>query len=343
MQNYPSKPEAEWWKHVDSTGPSEYLVQSTGKDQFTKDPAKNFIGQSEYLVQSTGKDQFTKDPAKNFIGQKLSVKAAVATNYPSAPAAGAKFSKNYLSKLTSTKMTRPEDFDCTEQRQHQKRGVAKDKIAPIVNLSHSRKVPLPPCRLQVCHDCRPLFSNRLYMSFESVFQDEYPPVTVEESATLRTANANALRRSKAQSRVSSPAMSKEGSEFSSRGSQSFGESASVQTDKDDDQTTVESLYPGGSILNINPIVGPRMYPSFIACQEAIRIAQQVPDLRSPTLRGPFSEDDRSPFEPAGTFPKIIGSVDHASFESCEDEVDVDGGVALTEEAVETHTPDLVTE
>lgn len=48
------------------------------------------------------------------------------------------------------------------------------------------------CTFQVCHACRPFFQDRMYASFDSVMNEEGPPVTPEEWRSLPVANARIL-------------------------------------------------------------------------------------------------------------------------------------------------------
>lgn len=49
-----------------------------------------------------------------------------------------------------------------------------------------------PCDFQVCHSCRPFFSDRLYSSVDAVYNNEIPPVSADDEPKLRVLDVNVV-------------------------------------------------------------------------------------------------------------------------------------------------------
>ncbi|KAF2635285.1 hypothetical protein P280DRAFT_412071 [Massarina eburnea CBS 473.64] len=51
----------------------------------------------------------------------------------------------------------------------------------------------PRCNFRACHSCRPYFAQRLYISFDAVFSNEFRPVSPEDMDHLTTKSAQVVR------------------------------------------------------------------------------------------------------------------------------------------------------
>lgn len=56
-----------------------------------------------------------------------------------------------------------------------------------------RRKQCSPCRFQCCHGCRPYFRDKIYSSFDAVWNNEYPPIEPWEISLLRISDAKLIR------------------------------------------------------------------------------------------------------------------------------------------------------
>ncbi|KAK5003287.1 hypothetical protein LTR28_010352, partial [Elasticomyces elasticus] len=72
--------------------------------------------------------------------------------------------------------------------------LASPMTANVITIKRSASTwQQPPCRFQCCHGCRPSFIDRLWVSFEAVFQDEYRPLTNMDASCLPVMDATVVK------------------------------------------------------------------------------------------------------------------------------------------------------
>ncbi|KAF2238862.1 hypothetical protein EV356DRAFT_563559 [Viridothelium virens] len=165
-----------------------------------------------------------------------------------------------------------------------------------------------PCKFQCCHKCRPTFVDRTYMSFESVFADEIPPITAAEIPNLCVVKIDHLYDLRSRETSSSSTETKETKETSSQDTPTSDKADSPQST--DDEGLANARWP---------------------------------ETEQPAKHDKCAtKEDQAPYQVIAS-KNTTDSTDDVSFKSCEDELEVDGGIALTEEAVEMHVPDMTTQ
>ncbi|KAL9096991.1 MAG: hypothetical protein Q9165_000955 [Trypethelium subeluteriae] len=209
--------------------------------------------------------------------------------------------------------------------------------------SRSKGTTFVPCKFQCCHSCRPTFVDRTYMSFESVFADEIPPITAAEIPNLSLVKIDELCDPK----------SRETSSFSSEttGTKETSSQDTYTSDKADGRQTRcdEGLANARWPETEQPAKDDKHATK--EDQASCKSQQQAPKcVNALSSKPPFYAPGGNLVNYANIFADQMNvtrnttdSTDDVSFKSCEDELEVNGGVALTEEAVEMHVPDMTTQ
>ncbi len=256
-------------------------------------------------------------------------------------------------------------------------------LTPIAALMSIRKYPEVPkrkarlrldalkaeCSFQCCHTCRSYYRDRIYMSFGAVFAGEVEPLSSLDAVHLHVADARILRgiavpdQPMGYESMDSSAQLLPSSGYSTTTSQSDSDAATQNRYSVDHFYQLRSVseyhLPGrkgmvsegnGSVTGLDNGFGR------VSAGQDLRVSKSTGAL--PGNIDAYEEEvfDRRP----GTVLSTISSVTaqgtrglrrRKGFEqktaeddsSDSDEVEVDGGVALTEEAVEMHLPDLITQ
>ncbi|KAF2104414.1 hypothetical protein NA57DRAFT_51241 [Rhizodiscina lignyota] len=230
------------------------------------------------------------------------------------------------------------------------------------------------CTFQVCHGCRPYYIDRCFTSFEAVFAAEEEPITETESRLLPVRDVGILRKiglrvprisisnSSGLSTISTmPTQSISSEEYeiydepraiaedlsfadlssrrnvaSAKGGLSSSRTQLKRTLSDILRDKRLSSSSDQSNVTL-PLEGTGALRDLDECAEDFDISLfrkiNRGDTLSPLTHSLRRSTTRLPLRPI--------AFEDASFYG--EEVEVDGGVALTEEAVETHTPDIITQ
>jgi hypothetical protein len=277
----------------------------------------------------------------------------------------------------------------------------------------------PICRLRACHNCRPYYRDRMYISFQSVFDGDFPPMTRHDAQNLPTKSAQVMKTIGTTAPSIHSLSNSDTSPISPLTSTSWAASTdapptasttstssnftfkTTQTDLDDISTQRHPrrrFYKMGHRSSGN-IARDLSEQSTRLTRQGLKSAFQgifrssrasssagshitlplprtgmvrdsntsrdVGDFDLPSLRKVRREQERNEakhrvhlggyesvhadpaVQGAVTFPPSAADIKRGSVAAGTDhsmdgsEVAVDGGVALTEEAVETHTPDIL--
>ena len=204
----------------------EARVQASNKSDQRKE--LEAIGLSEWIIKGIEANWYTEAQIEILKQQKLHLKATIA----SVEAEGGR-RKSLLAKLSGRSSTKAEDTEGPEEVQNKEVDVASNDSSLSKPKPRRKKAPLQPCKFQCCHKCRPTFGDRIYMSFESVFSGEVPPITAEELTTLRSLPPQSLLSIGLPKTSSSPTTIREIVEVSSQGSQHLDGSVSEETNVDE--------------------------------------------------------------------------------------------------------------
>ena len=265
------------------------------------------------------------------------------------------------------------------------------------------------CNFQVCHACRPFFPDRLHSSIDAVYNDELPPISLEEQSKLRVLDAHVVNNFGLRPPVLRPRLIPPQEYDVSRLRQGDGyeDDESPGCTPTDTSISDDSHYlecqdivpcPGRGIclvwtethgcapgyyhidhanfvfdpdIMVNESYNPRERSNTIAASAGNSSAGSSISLPTPktepftppTPEDPvFGVDFRARRRKAGRAATVCGVLNkdgqyredfadspvhdedsHSSDSSFGDEVEVDGGVALTEEAVERSLPDIATD
>lgn len=229
----------------------------------------------------------------------------------------------------------------------------------------------PICKHQCCHRCRPYMNHRSAVSIDAVFNDEIEPLTPAEASTLSVMDVKVLhniglrvsppKSCAAVSSVASSASTSSSSEYSSEESD-VGEGAPLARQHSGGGVSITSSEPPDAMVR----------PLRRALTNIIRNGHGESTDRHSVVTLPLEgtgalrsyDEDAQEFDlalfrsldfpqaPRGALPQTeyVASLTTEERRELEDavtpegeEVDVEGGVALTEEAVDTHTPDMITQ
>ena len=301
------------------------------------------IGLNEWVIKAIEDGHYTNDQIEILKQQKLHVKATIAATVAAAGAeteAEAKAEegrkRNRLYKIVGRQDSKTATLESSQKKSEQEAETAGTDSSQSTS-KHSRKLR-PPCRFRCCHLCRPAFSDRIYVSFESAFYDELPPLSTEEIEALPTISAKKLRTVGLRDALSSP------------------------TDSVREQALEEHLSPqikaSSSFVTSMPSLGTALEDAEKPTEEEDRTSSE-PSQESSTSTDEetttdeesasqlpigydgFLEDESTLFEPTFTHHQTTEPTGTAHI-STEDEIKAHGGVALTEEAVEMKMPDMIT-
>ncbi|OCK82347.1 hypothetical protein K432DRAFT_225425 [Lepidopterella palustris CBS 459.81] len=245
------------------------------------------------------------------------------------------------------------------------------------HLENKQTQVFPQCSFKVCHACRPYYKDRIYVSFGAVFAGELRPLTRQDVKNLPSSNVYILRtiglRQPPQKRHltdESPALL-----ASSTSQYTF---KSTQSERDDInqirramgwrnslkntfhivfKTGRESSSEGSNITLPLPGTGKHRPLDEDARDFDLNPLKRIRSHRRRTLEvtGTGSLDVIDGVEVSNGEGSSETSEEHQDTSSTSSdysaysamsegsEVEVDGGVALTEEAVEMHTPDIITQ
>ncbi|KAF2453563.1 hypothetical protein BDY21DRAFT_366852 [Lineolata rhizophorae] len=286
------------------------------------------------------------------------------------------YSEAQLEKLKQQKLHLAEVIKAAEQKDTPKESMRvssasnSENVAPsgacILQHGSARPPRQQPCNFKCCHRCRPYYKDRAYVSFEAVFDGAVRPLTVEDMKLLPVVNAQTMvtiaSRPTARSSFS-PASSISLSPMETESLSSSlshadddndlaanrAESNAVDEDNATSSTSdsgmrasirralqvisvrrrLESIAAGGSSVSL-PAPG---QASLVERGQAVRgqaISHARALNRGHCLATPSGRSRDSSFS------------DHVR-DDASSGVEVNGGLALTEEAVETHTPDIITQ
>lgn len=232
-----------------------------------------------------------------------------------------------------------------------------DQNSYLTNLSRAS----PPCDFRCCHKCRPFLQERLPYSLNAVLKDDdistpslddiknthvidakvasqfglkHPP-----RITLRTIDSrDAMDFDFRPLNSSFPSMSSIASTLEHSSSESslyLDESGGRDADEDAAAMRLHDLVTGKTSQHVKPAFHqPRIFSRPLASNE-----------RSPSDTSSITSSGRSPTTPSPASSVRVDIANHTgdiSASDIEDEIEVKGGVALTEEAVEKHMPDIMT-
>ncbi|KAF2425719.1 hypothetical protein EJ08DRAFT_700264 [Tothia fuscella] len=224
-----------------------------------------------------------------------------------------------------------------------------------------RKSPsMSRCSTKACQLCRPYFRERTFMSFGSVFTDDVEMLKSDRG--LRVRDGSIVRNLGLRPTPSScPACRPGTPEASSSSNTSISSSSDASGDSDEDGISARALtrvlsqstglLPDTTDGNRETREGVQALSNARPGVDRKTSADSEFDLRTPktVLRSSGSVDLLAFTRPGGFAgmdpPGRLTRRGSASSSTASDarEIPVEGGVALTEEAVETHVPDIITE
>ncbi|KAK4988761.1 hypothetical protein LTR50_003725 [Elasticomyces elasticus] len=261
--------------------------------------------------------------------------------------------------------------------------LASTMTANVITIKRSASTwQQPPCRFQCCHGCRPSFIDRLWVSFEAVFQDEYRPLTSMHASCLPVMDATVVKNLGLRKPLDDSSGAP-GSNFSTEAQPSpidtdmtYGEEATPRLfwSSDEDDTDMEDYHtplacrtphesePTNESVFVDVELGPQnatspsdalsgtqsLSSTYRTHQSSSSLAPSTSLTGSHTTRDSHKRGTLNQQAPdCGGSPskrlKRTRQGSQGSASSKGSEVEVAGGVALTEEAVEMHMPDIITQ
>ncbi|KAI9667557.1 MAG: hypothetical protein M1821_000373 [Bathelium mastoideum] len=318
---------AEFGIHLPMTTPEPPTTNTKSNQKATPKNGSEAVKFSTSVAKGIKEGFYTEAQIEILKQQKAHLKATIASAQ-----ANVEPRKSLLSKLPGTHAIKAALSLSTEDAQRQEMNTSLDGSSTPTPKSRRKAPPSPPCNFQCCHTCRPALRDRTFVSFESVFAGEVRPMTAEEFKTLPIANANLLRNL----RLPSSATAKpEQTDESSKGLTNLDDSEAIDDSKASEDNPLEG----------KDDVRPEDKGDTPAATSQDTVSTIMgPDNQQPAVPDTgFASDGPISQNRINTSTKTTESTDDVSYKSCEGEVEVKGGVALTEEAVETKTPDIVTQ
>jgi len=231
-----------------------------------------------------------------------------------------------------------------------------DQHSYLTNLSRAA----PPCDFRCCHRCRPFLQERLPYSLNAVLNDDASTPSLDDlnnthvidakvarhfglkhppRPTLRTIDSrDAMDFDFRPLNSSFPSMSSIASTLEHSSSESslyIDESGRTDAEEDAAAIRLHDLVTGKTTQHVRPAFHqPRIFSRPSASNE-----------QSPSDTSSITSCGRSPTTPSPASSVRVEIANHTgdtSASDIDDEIEVDGGVALTEEGVEKHMPDIMT-
>ena len=226
------------------------------------------------------------------------------------------------------------------------------------------------CRFQACHACRPFLQDRLYASFNAVLENELRPLTARDIPSLRVLDASVLRnigsRQPGLSPSALPPLRTDALRYAEDGDSPDESTPATQTtsshtsdfldDFDSDATSASAHYPiytEDRRCAYGYEADQRQRSFYDVSQQAwssspferphLSYGRSVTNLKASSISLP--ERLSMPFGSGNTAthgrssPRQTTTSENNNTDSGE-EVEVDGGLALTEEAVVARVPDI---
>jgi hypothetical protein len=210
---------------------------------------------------------------------------------------------------------------------------------------HSFKPSSFRCNLKSCHSCRPYFQDRMYMPFEDAYEHKADPITEEEAgkklpvrnaAILRTIG---LRQIKEHMPVNNPVQN--GLSEESGHANSIALELTTTSESTVSMTTRRSHVDSVKLrLRHNSSKSDQGLPR---PSEKLGFVHKLLRLRRHSSAPPSYWNQKFKDEPVEHVFIDRELEQSKDTESMGTEVEVNGGVALTEEAVGTNTPDIITQ
>ncbi|EON69579.1 hypothetical protein W97_08839 [Coniosporium apollinis CBS 100218] len=233
------------------------------------------------------------------------------------------------------------------------------------------------CTFLCCHSCRPYYRDRIYTSVNSVFAEGVEPLQPSDTAELRVLDATVLRSigiptpyelRPVESSLDLASMASQSTwathqsdvEFKEHARKSARRFYSLRTSSSADPPDAERPTPPGLRRTVKQAF--QSFNVFKGSRESSSAGSNLtlPPSDSQDFRvcdkdaeevdlGLLHRHSRGPSRLSGTCPDVTPSARHsrrgsvASESSEGSEVEVEGGVALTEEAVEMNMPDIMTQ
>ncbi|GAB7345596.1 hypothetical protein MBLNU457_3896t1 [Dothideomycetes sp. NU457] len=231
-----------------------------------------------------------------------------------------------------------------------------DQNSYLTNLSRAA----PPCDFRCCHRCRPFLQERLPYSLNAVLEDDISPPSADDMKNTHVIDAKVASQFglKHPPRITFrtidsrdamdfdfrplnspfPSMSSIASTLehsSSKSSLYLDESGGTDAEEDAAALRLHELVTGKTSQHVKPAFHqPRIFNRATASNEL-----------SPSDTSSITSSGQSPTTPSRASSVGVEIASHAGDTSAtdiEDEIEAEGGVALTEEAVEKHMPDIMT-
>lgn len=218
----------------------------------------------------------------------------------------------------------------------------------------------PPCDFRCCHRCRPFLQERLPCSLNAVLKDDFSPPSLDDMnnthvidakiatqfglkhpprITLRTIDSrDAMDFDFRPLNSSFPSMSSIASTLEHSSSESslyMDESGATDAEEDEAAMRLHDLVTGKPSQHVRPAFHQtRIFSRPLASND-----------QSPSDTSSITSSGRSPTTPSRASSVRVDIATHSgdtSASDVEDAIEAEGGVALTEEAVEKHMPDIMT-